>query len=132
MIRNAIHLNHVELGERYREIDYPMTNQDLRVKYMRQEIDEKQFKILLQRNEKKVQKRIETRNVLQVLSTTSTDILFRFKHHAETCTPNTIKDTTILNEIDEIVKYVNEQLEEIGKTYGSSHPLKVTNYLGFQ
>jgi hypothetical protein len=132
MIRNAIHLNHVELGERYREIDYPMTNQDLRVKYMRQEIDEKQFKILLQRNEKKVQKRIETRNVLQVLSTTSTDILFRFKHHAETCAPNTIKDTTILNEIDEIVKYVNEQLEEIGKTYGSSHPLKVTNYLGFQ
>jgi len=132
MIRNAIHLNHVELGERYREIDYPMTNQDLRVKYMRQEIDEKQFKILLQRNEKKVQKRIETRNVLQVLSTTSTDILFRFKHHAETCAPNTIKDATILNEIDEIVKYVNEQLEEIGKTYGSSHPLKVTNYLGFQ
>jgi hypothetical protein len=94
---------------------------------MRQQIDEKQFKTSLQRNEKKVQKKREMRNVLQVLDGTSTDIILRFKHYLETCPANQV-EYTILEELEFLVEYVNENLEEISETYGSEKKV-VTEFL---
>lgn len=133
IIQNTIHLNHVELGAtgRFKNVDYQLTNQDLRVKYMRQKIDEAQFRVLLQRSEKKEEKRREIRNVLQVLDTTVTDIIFRFKHQTETCAPNSI-NTTILEEIKPIVDYVNGHLEEIEQTYSSKNKIRITTELSFE
>jgi hypothetical protein len=130
LMENLLHLHHVELHN-YRDVDYMMRNQELRVRYMRQEIDEKQFKMSLQRNEKKVQKRTEMRNVIQLLDETAIHIILRFKRHIETCR-NYEVEQTILSELDALVKYVNENLAEIDETYGSTKKTQVDVNLRLQ
>lgn len=116
-IQNAIHLRWV-IQERYRQVDYVERNQSLRVSYMRNQITEEQFKISLQRNEKKNEKSREVRNVLDILFTTVTDIIFRFRAHLNTAPANKWEGT-ILEELDVIVDYVNECLADISHTYTS-------------
>jgi hypothetical protein len=123
-IQNAIHLRWV-IQERYRQIDYVERNQALRVSYMRQHITQDQFKISLQRNEKKNEKSREIRNVLDILFTTVTDIIYRFRAHLSSVAVNKW-EPTILEEIDVIVDYANECLADISHTY-SSKPIRFLN-----
>lgn len=116
-IQNAIHLRWV-IQDRYRQVDYVERNQSLRVSYMRNQITEEQFKISLQRNEKKNEKSREVRNVLDILFTTVSDIIFRFRAHLNTAPANKWEGT-ILEELDVIVDYVNECLADISHTYTS-------------
>ena len=123
-IQNAIHLRWV-IQERYRQVDYVERNQALRVSYMRQHITQDQFKISLQRNEKKNEKSREIRNVLDILFTTVTDIIYRFRAHLSSVAVNKW-EPTILEEIDVIVDYANECLADISHTY-SSKPIRFLN-----
>ena len=116
-VRNTIHLRHVEM-DRYRPANYESKNRDLRVKFMMNLLDEDRFKMLLQQNEKRTEKKREIYNVLEVLMNTMTDILFRFLAHLRVSAPGNYQ-TAILDEIAPIVAYVNEQLAEIGRTYKS-------------
>jgi hypothetical protein len=117
VIQNAIHLRWV-ITERYRQVDYVERNQSLRVSYMRNLIGEEQFKISLQRNEKKNEKSREIRNVLDILFSTVTDIVYRFRAHLNTA-PVNAWESNIVEELDVIVDYVNECLADISHTYTS-------------
>jgi len=85
---------------------------------MRKRITEEQFKIMLQRDEKKAEKSREISNVLEILINTVTDIVFRFEDHLKAAPRNTW-DLTILEEIDPIVDYANNCFADISKTYNS-------------
>lgn len=117
IVRNTIHLRHVEI-DRYRPANYENKNRSLRVQFMMNQLDEDRFKTLLQQNEKRTEKKREMYNVLEVLLNTMTDILFRFLAHLRQCETGKY-EMIILDEIPAIVKYVNEQLMDIGKTYKS-------------
>jgi hypothetical protein len=79
-------------------------------------ITEDDFKITLQRNEKKANKYQEIYHVLEVLSNTVTEILFRFQGRLEANDPLDAA-LPILDEIEVIITYVNNCLRDIGKAY---------------
>ena len=115
VMRNIIHLRYVILHG-YNIPDRALINQELRIRYMRNRIDEDQFKIALQRTEKKIEKRREIRNIIELLMTTATDVISRFYAKLlEVEQPDL--DKKILEEIPPIVDYTNECLTEIGKVY---------------
>jgi len=117
LIRNGIHMNYV-IMPRYVFRGREHRNEELRIQYMLNKITENDFKILLQRNEKKFEKYREIHNILDLLKTTITDIIRRFIDHLEKCEPGKWEDK-ILNEIEPIVNYANDCLFDISKTYKS-------------
>jgi hypothetical protein len=114
LVRNTVHIEQVELN-RFAEINRVTVNQDLRVAYLRGQIDEEKFKVLLQRAEKSTVKREEIRNILLMLVASTTDIVRRFESAA---TPDYYP--TFLLELSSIKDYANEHLMEISKTYKSA------------
>jgi len=126
VVRHAIHIRMIDLP-RHRPDNYETKNRDLRIRYMMNEIDEPRFKILLQQNDKKTEKKRELYNVIEILLNTVTDIIFRFVVHLRASEPGKY-ETAFLDEIDAIVKYVNEHLADISKTYHSKL-IKFTNRL---
>ena len=120
---SIIHFRYVELV-RF-PADRVLNNQDLRIDYLRNKISEDNFKIQIQRLDKKHQKNREIHNVLTILYNTITDILYRLDNEVRSGTFYSLsaveKQSTIdiLNEIDRIREYVNECLHDISKTYGS-------------
>ena len=114
IIRNTIHLNFVE---RPTPENYERKNEDLRVKYLMKEITEAEMKEYLQRDDKRHKKIQELADIYTMVSTTVTDIMFRFLHHLENeCEPNNFS-TDILNELIPLVKYANECLQDVSYTY---------------
>jgi hypothetical protein len=110
-----IHMRLVDLPKY--EINRILDNQNLRVDYLRQQITEDDFKTLIQRIDKKRQKKREMHNVINMCITAVTDILYRFQ---DAIKPDTLDDAyVILNEIGQITVYVNECLSDIAVTYNS-------------
>jgi hypothetical protein len=151
MVERTIHYDHIR---RYIEINnYEATNRQYRIQYMMNEISESQLKILLQRNEKKVLKTNELRDVYLMLTNTAKDILFRFRDYierlpdehviretrirynnvpdpsniGEPIPENTVWNANILKEMDVMIEYTNECFEDISKTYGCAQYRLSTN-----
>lgn len=116
IIRAIIHLGQVE-RVRY-ETNTIEENEDLRVSYLRNRLTAERFKSLLQQRNKRIHKHREIRNIIDVMSNTTTDILFRFREYLMN-SPQTECKLDILNEIDRIREYANECLRDISHTYGS-------------
>ena len=111
--RHVIHIRRVEIP-RYR-FDKTNVNRDLRVLYMRNMIDKEYFKTVIQQNDKKHQKCRDMTNIFTMLIDTVSDILFRLAR-----TTLELEDMqNHLQEINEIIKYANECLEEVSRTYTS-------------
>jgi hypothetical protein len=125
VIRNTIHLRYVVMDQTNQQNEYTTKNQDLRIQYLRNLITEEDFKVKLQQNEKKYQKKREVNNVYDILVNTLTDIIFRFNRHLDESAPGQC-NMAILDEINPIIEYANECFQEIGKTYGSK-PIRVSN-----
>jgi hypothetical protein len=120
IIRNTLHLRYVIIP-RYNVGDRVQRNENLRVQYLRNKISEDTFKTILQRTQKRIDKYTEIHNVLDILLTTVTEIMFRFiVHLRETSTNGGNWKSDILEEIDPIVDYTNECLSYISKTYSST------------
>lgn len=117
LVRNTIHMRYA-IMPRYETEDRVRRNEQLRVMYMRNTITEENFKITLQRNEKKIEKHREIHNVLTILLTTISDIVFRFYTHLQDVRANQWS-MDILSEIDPIIDYVNECLRDTSRTYKS-------------
>jgi hypothetical protein len=113
-IRNIIHNNHIELPNF--QTDYVIRNQDLRVKYLENVISEEDFKIMIQRNDKKNKKNNEIAQVLQLANTAVTDIVYRFMDSLE---KSHINVDTFLREFEEIIKYCNDIFKDISFTYST-------------
>jgi len=95
-----------------------------RIQYLRNQLDEKDFKQILQRRDKINKKKQDISNVFTMFINTSTDVIYRFIDFIEP--PYSLKmieeenireGEKILNEVNAIVKYVNECLQDIAKSY---------------
>jgi len=118
LIRNTLHMRFTLMNRYEIPTNREAINENLRISYMRNHLDENQFKISLQRNEKKYAKNREIHNVLEILLNTLTSIVYRFIGHLRDAPLNNWT-LDILEEIDPIVDYVNECLRETSKTYSS-------------
>ena len=115
--RNNSHLRTIEMP-RYNHYNILTVNETLRVRYMRNMLTDERFKSLLVQNDKKNQKQREIYNVLDMVVTTTRDIMMRLSEQLKhnnwyANTPDT------LNEVDGILDYANECFLEIATTYGS-------------
>ena len=117
IIRNTIHNTQVELP--YFQTDYVIRNQELRIKYMESSISENDFKILIQRNDKKNKKNTEIAQVFQLVNTTLTDILYRLLDNLDKSLNGNHNVDNFLQEISQIVHYCNDILSDISFTYNT-------------
>ena len=114
IIRNTIHLRH--FIPRFRNTNDEEKQRDLRIRYMMNKISESDFKTMVQKNDKNTEKVREIYQVDEILLNTVTDIIVRFLAHLQESEPCKYS-TSILDEVNPIVAYVNEQLADISKTY---------------
>jgi hypothetical protein len=119
VVEAVIHLNQVEVP-RYR-MDQVVNTEPLRIKYMRNVIDEATFKILVQREQIKFEKKREIHNILTMFVQSITDIFFRFvdKLTHPTSLLNSSNYSDVLREIPPLNDYVNECLQNVSKIYNS-------------
>jgi hypothetical protein len=117
LIRNMLHMRYAIIPV-YREAGRFQRNEEMRILYMRNQITEEKFKMFLQRDQKKLDKMREIHNVLDLLSTTITDIVYRFLDHLNSAHMGEFNQD-ILREINPIVDYANECLRDISETYSS-------------
>jgi hypothetical protein len=129
--RIIIEIRHVLLPQ-YR-IDPLRYNEELGVKYLLGELTEQDFAVALQRADKRMQKSRDIQNILTMVLTTSTDIIFRFADHLRQTNANkrsyqevTEKDFEIMDEIRELFNYANRCMHVVARTYQS----KVTVTIG--
>jgi hypothetical protein len=129
LIRGIIHLKQDQMPA-YR-VDQVANNLDLRVKYMRNQIDKDTFQSRIHRDNKKHEKKREMNEILGMFVQAVTDIVYRAldycknnvnmaifkKGTPEEKTKQVIEVNNILNEIDAIRLYSNECLAEIADTY---------------
>jgi hypothetical protein len=124
IVRRTIHLNY---AERPVPANYERRNEDLRVRYLMKEIAEVDMKDQLQRDDKRHNKIQEIADIYTIVTTTVTDIMYRFLHHIENeCMPNDFS-TSILDEIDPLVKYANECLADVSHTYSCTKMVLTPN-----
>jgi hypothetical protein len=117
IIRNIIHNNETELPNF--QTDYVIRNQDLRIKYLENSISEHEFKIMIQRNDKKNRKNTEIAQVLQLANTTVTDIVYRIIDNLEKSNNGEHNLESFLSEFEEIIKYCNDIFKDISFTYNT-------------
>ena len=113
VVRSIIHLRAIQLPD-YRVGDNE-NNLELRVSYMRQEIDKDMFMQRIQRSNKQFEKKREIYNIISLFIQTMTDIMFRFQD--EVNKSNLDSAEKILDETQVIQDYTNECLRDIGETY---------------
>ncbi len=118
IIRNLLHNVHVELP-RF-QTDYVTANQDLRVEYLQNNLSEKAFKIQIQRNDKKNKKNTEIAQVIQLLNTAVTDIVYRIINNLETAESGCHNLDELRKEFNEIRNYCNDIFKDISYTYGTT------------
>jgi hypothetical protein len=114
IIRNIIHNMRVELPNF--QTNYVERNQDLRVRYLENSISENEFKMLIQRNDKKNKKNMEIAQVLQLANTTTTDIVYRLIEHLRNIDHYI---DSFITELHEIINYCNNIFKDISFTYNT-------------
>jgi hypothetical protein len=117
IIRQVIHNNNVELPNF--QTDYVVRNQDLRIRYLENEISENEFKMLIQRNDKKNKKNNEIAQVLQLANTAVTDIVYRLMDNLDKSDSGKHNIESFLSEFEEIIKYCNDIFKDIEFTYNT-------------
>lgn len=114
LVREVVHLSEHELHRfRVARVD---ENSDLRIRYMRNEINETKFKTLIQRNNKKHLKNNEINQVITLVITAVSDIINRVGNNLRTCAANKY-DISPMSEIDGLISYANSLLEDIAIVY---------------
>ena len=128
--RIIIEIRHVLLPQ-YR-VDPLRYNEELGVKYLLGELTEQEFAVALQRADKRMQKSRDIQNILTMVLTTSTDIIFRFADHLRQSNANkrpyqevTEKDFEIMDEIRELFNYANRCMNVVARTYQSKVTLTI-------
>lgn len=113
-------------------IDPLRYNEELGVKYLLGEFTEQEFATALQRADKRMQKSRDIQNILTMVLTTSTDIIFRFADHLRQTEASkrpynevTERDFAILDEIRELFHYATRCMNVVAKTYQSKISLTI-------
>jgi hypothetical protein len=116
IIRRTIHNERIELPQ-FRTL-YLERNQELRIQYLCNEIDEDLFKIMVQRNDKRHRKNNEISQVIQVSITAATDIVFRIIDNIKKSKPGEDKFDELMSEFNGVREYCNEIFKDISFAYG--------------
>jgi hypothetical protein len=131
--RYVLHYRMVSIP-RLQAFDYEKNNRELRISYLLNKIEPDIMKVMFQRAEKKTMKDAEMREVYQMICNTGEDIILRFFAYIEGLTKNSAFNANILNEMDNMLEYANECIDDICKTYHCKiHKFIVnetTNYMG--
>jgi hypothetical protein len=119
VVRNSTHTRFVVIPNLHNfprnETFAQITNQ-YRKQYLTNDMSLAKFKEYIEWVDKTVSKSTELNQVMDLIITTVTEIVFRFK----TIVESEILDLTILDEIPEIVKYGNKCLLRIAITYNTA------------
>ena len=108
-------------------------NQEYGINFLSKAITEQEFKVHLQRADKRVQHARETRNVLEMVTTTTADLVARYSvaltelrldTHSTRAPEEEVSELlapafAVLHEIEPLLAYANECLAKIAKVYGS-------------
>jgi hypothetical protein len=129
IVQNSMHIRHAIMPylrsryEQYNNINnnetFAMKTLNLRKQYLRKQRTLEDFKHTIERFDTDLSKYTDFRHVLDLLVTTVTEILYRFKANLE-ATSDDNYDRTILQEINEIVDYTNSCCMNIGVIYSLS------------
>ena len=124
IVMRLIHINESLLANRdNNEDDF----RKYRLQYLKNQTTETQLKTQCIRKEKAQSMRQDVININQLIVTTVTDILFRFRHKSFLI--SNLYDVTILDEIPSVVQYANECFIEISKTYNCKYYHSYNNSL---
>jgi len=128
VVRNTTHIHFVVIPNLHNfprnETFAQITNQ-YRKQYLTNDMSLAKFKEYIEWIDKTVSKSTELNQVMDLVITTVTEIVFRFKTSVE----SEILDLTILDEILEIIKYGNKCLMRIAVTYNTAKASHFTNNL---
>jgi hypothetical protein len=114
-IRLTIHIRQVEIP-RY-DVGNDIKHQDMRIEFMQNKISEKEYKMKIQRSDKKHQKYREVANVFQLVVTSFTNIIYRLIDAINNRADDPQEIINILKEIDTLYDYADTALKEIAVTY---------------
>jgi hypothetical protein len=117
IVMNVIHLNHVVLPS-FQLVNTNIINEQARIKYLRNKINEKEFKTCIQKTDKKQRKNTEIVQVLQLINIAVTDTIYRILDRLQKNQPNEC-NLDIISEFDGIIEHCNKIFKEISKTYDS-------------
>lgn len=111
--REITHIQHVELPRIRPNII--RDNIDLRIRYLRNQITEEQFKSALQKREKSNEKKRELSNILGMYATSATEIIYRLFENLNL--KENFEHKIYIKELKNLMKYANECLENVSKVY---------------
>jgi len=129
IVRSMIHNMRVEIVPF--QTDYVERNQDLRVRYLENDLDEEEFKILIQRNDRMSKKNTEVAQVIQLAATALTDIVYRLMDHLKQVETNAFGLAPFFNEIETIRVYCNNLFRDIAFTYSTSSQYTFADRMAF-
>jgi hypothetical protein len=125
------HINIHEI-ENHEVQDNIITNRNLRIKYLMNELSDLDFKTILQQNEKRRQKSIAFHNIYQMFIDVASDILTQIAvfirqnkpsklnvGSIETCAAFIDENVVILNNL---IEYFNSSFKKIGKNFKCVYP----------
>lgn len=116
-IRHIIHIQQVTLNEARFRLNHFEKDQDLRIKYLLNEITEDTFKTYIQRSDKEYSKRREIVDVLDLYINASTDIINRIINDFRTSAIEEHHFEDIIIEFYRLRDYCNDLLHDISKVY---------------
>jgi len=117
-MQNVQHIKYVEIPTyTYNRID---DNRDLRIKFLKNEITKDEFKKLLQRREKSIEKKTEFCNILDMYVNCFTDIIYKVREEIDNPTNSEINQNQIdvyKKELENLKLYANNNLKRICEIY---------------
>jgi len=118
LLRAAAHVEDVTLRRELASADTPTNNRDLRVRYLMNELDEKKFKQLVQQRDRKRQRELEIRAVLELFVITTMEFF-----HDRPTLADQAKATAALTAYQvQLETTMNAPLKAIGERYGNRVP----------
>ncbi len=128
IIRRVNHILYQQLPN-YVTANAETYNLELRIRYINNEIDEKQFKTTLFSAEKRREKNREIHNILTMYCHSVIDIIHRVYDNLiqNSKNQNIPIDFNTPNEINELILYVNANLLDIAKLYNNKNILHIDN-----
>ena len=108
----------------------PQLHEELRIKYMINDITEEVYKKELQKQEKARNKRRDMHDILSMFETVAREIMHKILREAslgQGCTVNNINEAII--ELDALRTYSNEHMVQVAKRYGCVYPRIAENWL---
>lgn len=113
LLQNVLHVQHVDLSTYQNpQINIDHFFRNLRIKYLRNLISEKEFKTELQKLNKKYAKSSEIAQILEMFTISAVDILTRFVREQKN---DDVID--ILMELNGLVEYTNSCLADVSNAY---------------